>query len=124
MHENSKNSLVFLIVLAIALLPFRWGHEAGIDAHTVAGESNLDHSVTHAGDSDTNTHNTNSCDEVSPDHASVDDCCGDQCSTAQILLPSACNLHFSPSHSYDLVWSQWLPEAIVSAELRPPIKLS
>lgn len=124
MHGNSKNIVVLLIVLAIALLPIRFGHAVGDDAHAVAGELVSSHPGMHGCDLDKNTHASNSCDDYSPDGSFVDDCCGDQCSSAQILLSSAYNQHFTPSHRFDLAWSQWLPEPIVSAEFRPPIHLS
>lgn len=123
MRDYSKNILVLLIVLAIALLPIRFGHAVGLDDHAMSGEPNSNHLDMHGCDLDENAHVSSGCDDSSSD-VSVDDCCGDQCSTAQTLLPSAFNLHFTPSHRYDLAGSQWLPEPIVSSDYRPPIKLS
>ena len=124
MRDNSNNILVLLIVLAIALLPIRFGHAVGVDGYAATGEANSSHLDMHNCDLVGNTHTTSGCDDNSSDGSLVDDCCGDQCSTAQTLLPSTFNLHFAPSNSYDLVWSQWLPETIVATEYRPPIKLS
>ena len=124
MRDNSNNLLVFLIVLAIALLPIRFGHAVSMDSHAKSGEHSSSHLGMHGCDLDENTHTASGCDDYSSDRSLSDDCCGDQCSTAQILLPSTFNLHFAPSNSYDLVWSQWLPETIVAIDYRPPIKLS
>ena len=124
MRDNSNNILVLLIVLAIALLPIRFGHTVGVDDHAAAGEAISSHLDMHNCDLDENVHTTSGCDDHSSDGSLVDDCCGDQCSSAQTLLSGAFNLHFAPSNSYDLVWSQWLPETIVAIDYRPPIKLS
>ena len=124
MRDNSNNLLVLLIVLAIALLPIRFGHAVGADGHAGAGEAISSHLDRHDCNLDENMHADSHCGDYSSDGSLVDDCCGDQCSSAQTLLPSAFNLHFAPSNSYDLVWSQWLPETIVTTEYRPPIKLS
>jgi len=124
MHNNSKKFMVLLIALAIALLPIRFGHAVGVDAHIAAGVPNSSHHDMHDCNLDENRHASDSCDGYSPDGSLVDDCCGDQCSGAQLILTSVFNLHFTPSHSYDMAWSQWLPEPIISAEFRPPINLS
>jgi hypothetical protein len=123
MHGNPKNILVLMIVLAIALLPFRFGHAAGVDGDMASGESLSSHLDTHGCDHVGSTHTSHSCDDYSAEGSSLDDCCGDHCSSAQIFLPSAFNLHFTPSHGFDLAWSLWLPEPLASAEHRPPIKL-
>ena len=124
MRDNSKNIIVLLIVLAIALLPMRFGHAVSMDSHAKAGEHSSSHLGMHGCDLDENTHASSGCDDLSSDGTLADDCCGDQCSTAQTLLPSAFKLHFPPSHRYDLALSQWLPEPIVFADYRPPIELS
>jgi len=113
-----------MIVLAIALLPFRFGHAAGVDGDLASGESLSSHLGMHDCDHAGSTNTFHGCGSHSADGSSSDDCCGDQCSSAQIFLPSAFNLHFTPSHSFDLVLSHRLPEPIASAEHRPPIKLS
>lgn len=124
MHKNSKNIVVLLIVFAIALLPVRFGHGAGVDAHSGDGETISSHIYMLGCVINDDTHASGSCADHSPNGSFTDDCCGDQCSTAQTLMPSMFTLHFTPSHSYDLTWSQWLPESIISADYRPPIKLS
>lgn len=116
--------MVLLIAFAIALLPLRFGHAVGVDAHTSAEEPNSSQLHKHGHDLDEPKHASGSYNDYLPGESFVDDCCGDQCSGAQILVTSAFNLHITPSHSYDLAWSQWLPEQIASAKYRPPIKFS
>ncbi|MCP5409120.1 MAG: hypothetical protein H6963_07495 [Chromatiaceae bacterium] len=119
-----KNTLIMLIVLAIALLPIRFGHAVGVDDRAVAVKDILSHLDMHGCNPDESTHAPNDRDNYSTSGSFTDDCCGDQCSTAQTLLPNAFNLNFSSSCGYDLTWSEWLPEHIVTVEYRPPIILS
>lgn len=121
MRDCVNNTLIILIVLAVALLPFRFGHMVGVADRAVAVKETLSHPDLHGCDLDERAHTPNDCDDYSKDGSFTDDCCGDQCSTAQTLLPSVLNLNFSCSCSYDLTWSQWLPDPIVTVEYRPPI---
>ena len=124
MQGIPKNILVLLIVLAVALLPFRFGYAAGVDAAVASGEPLSSHLGMHDCDHAGSTYTPHGCGSNSPDGSSSDDCCGDQCSSAQILLSGAFNLRFTSSHSFDLLWLHRLPEPLASAEHRPPIKLS
>lgn len=124
MRDSLKNTLVILIVLAIALLPVRFGHAAGVDDHVVTSEDMVNHLDMHGCNLDDNAHAASDCGNYATDGSFADNCCDDQCSTHQTLLSSAFNLHFASSHSYDQTWSQWLPESIVVVEYRPPITLS
>ena len=124
MYKNFSKIMVLMIALAIALLPLRFGHAAEVDVRATGGELNSSHLHTHGHDPDENRHTPDSHNEYSPVESVVDDCCGDQCSGAQILITSAFNFYSTFLPRYDLAWSQHLPDPIASAKYRPPIRLS
>lgn len=126
MREDPKIVLLFVIVLAVAMLPIH--AEQALGAHSAA-QSIKNHShdsdatgCDHSGN--TNTLDADACGGDAHAEGAVDDCCGDHCTSTQILLPTLFNFQQSPKHYYHPAWSQWLPDPIVSAEFRPPITRS
>jgi hypothetical protein len=124
MQLNSRKTLSLLIVLAIALLPFRFGH-----ASEGGGKESHGHSLwSHVGMGDCNhdesTMSFHDCDGSSPNGHALDDCCEDHCSGAQSFVLSTFELNFSASQSFGPLSSPWLPEPLSVAEFRPPITIS
>jgi len=123
MHLDSKKILALLMVLAIALLPLRFGHAAEDDA--VAADpsymSHMDRGDCGDGGQEGWSHD---CCEHSTWGISVGDCCGDPCSGVQFFMASAFELNFPTSRIFRTALLRFLPEPLVSVEFRPPIAVS
>ena len=123
MHLNSKKVLSLLAALAIALLPFRFGHAAEGDA-VAADPAYMSHmDMSDCGDSGKKSM-SHGCCEQSAWGISIGDCCGDQCSGVQFFMASAFELNFPTSRIFRPALSRLLPEPLVSVEFRPPIAVS
>ena len=123
MQLNSRKLVALLIVLAIALLPFRFGHavdggKASV-SHSHSGHSAMS-DCDHSGPTDL----SHDHGEHSPDETSADDCCGEHCSSSHFFVASIFVLHFSASQSFHPVFLQRFPEFMIVAEYRPPITIS
>jgi len=122
MHLESKKLLALVIAVVIALLPFRFAHAAS------GGNLALDQSnAAHGGpvcDRGADMHSSHQGTGHAHDGASIDDCCGDQCAGAQVLVPSSLDLHFSPSRDFNHPWIERLPEVLAFIKFRPPIFFS
>jgi hypothetical protein len=126
MQEKSKQFLVMLLALTVLLLPIHFVWAVGAHGAGVSGEIIANHSgMTGCGHDQTgNLQDASDCRDNSSCATSVDDCCGGNCSGAQMFLPTAFESHFTYATGFDLVWSQQLPDPIASAEFRPPIVIS
>jgi hypothetical protein len=120
MQLDSRRSLALLIILLIALLPFRFGHAMNADesslVHSFSGHPDMS-DCGHSGQ----TEHSHDCGQHSPDETSFDDCCGDHCSSTHVFVASVFHLPFSTFQSLHPVFFQRLPESLAVAEYRPPI---
>lgn len=122
MHLNSKKVLALLVALAIALLPFRFGHAAEGDA-VAADPAYMSHmDMGDCGDSGKRSMSHGCCEQST--WGGIGDCCGDQCSGVQFFMASAFELNFPTSRILRPALSRLLPEPLVSVEFRPPIAVS
>ena len=124
MQLDSRKLLALLIVLVIALLPFRFGHAMNGDeaslGHLLSGHPDMS-DCGHSGQTD----HSHDCGQHSPDQSSFDDCCGDHCSSTYFFfMASVFHLPFSTFQSLHPVFFQRLPESLAVAEYRPPITIS
>lgn len=123
MYLDSNKILALLVALAIALLPFRFGHAAEGDA-VAADPAYMSHmDMSDCGDNGKKSMSDGCC-EQSTWGISIDDCCGDQCSGVQFFMASTFELNFPTSRIFRPALSRLLPEPLVSVEFRPPIAVS
>jgi len=125
MQSDSRKFLALLIVLVIALLPFRLGHAMNGDeassghSHSLSGHPDMS-DCGHGGQ----INHSHDCGQHSPGETFLDDCCSDQCSSTYLLVASVLDLPISTIQSLHPVFFQRLPESLAVAEFRPPISIS
>ena len=122
MQLDSRKLLALLIILTIALLPFRFGHTMDDDKASFAN-SFSNHSHVSEGGHSNQTDLSNDCGDHSPDETSSDDCCSDHCSSTYFFVGSVFDLLFSAFQTFHPVFSQRFPESLVVAKFRPPITI-
>lgn len=122
MRIKPKKLLAFFMAAVIVLLPFRFGHAF------VQGEHKLDHAMIGHGiqecDHSDNSHASLHCSYQDHDAVALDECCGDQCSGAQVLNTRSLGLHFSSSQDFNHPCFKSMPEVFVFFRFRPPIAIS
>ena len=124
MREKFNKFLLLLIVSAISLLPLRFAQTAAAQAASPTSDT-VAHHIGMAGcESAKSPHAANGCDTYKGAASSMDDCCGDNCAGAQMLLTQGFDFFFISASMFNPVQSQQLPDPIASAEHRPPIVIS
>ncbi|MCB1862463.1 MAG: hypothetical protein KDI47_12160 [Gammaproteobacteria bacterium] len=124
MREKADKLLAVVIVLALLALPMRFVqaavmHGSGSFTEIVAQDSGMG-GCAHAGAS----HQTLSCDRHSSSGDALENCCGENCTGAQMALNQHFDSLFVPATVFDRFYAQQSPDFVSSAKYRPPIAIS
>lgn len=124
MREKSNKFLTVLIALALSVLPMHFTQAAVACGSGSFGEIVVHNSgmsgCAHAGAS----HGIEVDDNYPSCDNSADNCCGDNCSGAQMVLTQHFSFQLLPATDFEMIWTQRLPDSLSSTEYRPPIALS